>query len=263
MTTPTPPQAEHDRADGGSAPLHASYVVGASGDLGRAIAAALIRAGHDTALTYHSNEQSVRELQQQAKEAGTTSVVSRCDTRSADAIKASYQQFADAIGPPTSLVYCAGIRRDGPVLHMSDDDWADVLDTNLRGAMQFVRLAAADMVRARAGRIILISSVSGRAGVPGQASYGASKAGLESMVRSSARELGQFGVTINGVAPGLVESAMTTDLPAALKRGYLSRIALRRFACPEDIAPVVRFLTSDGAGYITGQTIVVDGGLTA
>jgi 3-oxoacyl-[acyl-carrier protein] reductase len=243
--------------------MTASYVVGASGDIGRAIAAALIDAGHDTALSYNSNEASVRELQEQAKEAGTTSVVGQCDTRSAAAIEATYQRFTEAIGPPTSLVYCAGVRRDGPVLQMSDADWADVLDTNLRGAMQFMRLAGADMVRARAGQIILISSVSGQAGVPGQANYGASKAGLESMVRSSARELGQFGVTINAVAPGLVEGAMTADLPASLKRGYLARIALRRFACPEDIAPVVRFLTSDGARYITGQTIVVDGGLTA
>lgn len=241
----------------------ATFLIGASGDLGRAVAIGLIDAGHRVALTYNANEEPIRDLLLHADRAGVDGIGSQCDTRDPAAIRSTYQRFVDALGPPAALVYCAGIRRDRPLLNMADEDWADVLDTNLRGAMQFVRLAGADMVRARCGRIILISSVSGRVGVAGQANYGASKGGMDAMIRALTREFGPFGVTINGVAPGLVESAMTADLPASVKRGYLSRIALRRFAQPADIAPIVGFLASNGARYITGQTFVVDGGLTA
>ncbi|MFE0023803.1 SDR family oxidoreductase [Amycolatopsis sp. NPDC059021] len=240
-----------------------TFLIGASGDLGRAMATRFINAGHHLALTYNAHEERIRGLLRLADRSGVDSIGSQCDTRNPSSIRSTYQGFVDALGPPTALVYCAGIRRDCLLLRMTDDDWADVLDTNLRGAMQFVRLAGSDMVRARFGRIILISSISGQVGVPGQANYGASKGGLDAMIRALTREFGQFGVTINGVAPGLVESAMTAELPTAVKRRYLNRIALRRFAEPADIAPLVSFLVSNSARYITGQTFVVDGGLTA
>ena len=159
------------------------------------------------------------------------------------------------------LVANAGITADGLLVRMSDDDWASVIDTNLTGSFRLAKRAVSKMMRARRGRIIFISSVVGLLGSGGQVNYAASKAGLVGMARSIAREYGSRGITANVVAPGFVQTDMTAALPEAQQQAYLAAIPAGRFATPDEVADVVRFLASDAAGYISGAVVPVDGGL--
>ena len=224
-------------------------VTGGNRGIGRAIAQTFVAAGDQVAVTYRSGPPPE----------GLLGVA--CDVTDTAAVDAAFGEVEDQQGTVEVLVANAGITRDTLLLRMSDDDWASVIDTNLSGSFRVARRAAKGMLRLRRGRIVLISSVVGLLGSPGQVNYAASKAGLVGMARSLARELGSRGITANVVAPGFVETDMTAGLPEATRAEYRSAVPLGRFATVDEVATVVRWIASDEAGYITGAVIPVDGGL--
>ena len=185
----------------------------------------------------------------------------RCDVTDPAAVEAAFVEIEAAHGPVEILVANAGITADTLVLRMSEDDWSSVIDTNLTGSFRLAKRAAKGMLRLRRGRIIFISSVVGLLGSAGQVNYAASKSGLVGMARSLARELGSRSITANVVAPGFVETDMTDTLSDELKAQYKAQVPLGRYASTDEIASAVTWLASDGAAYITGAVIPVDGGL--
>lgn len=224
-------------------------VTGGSKGIGQGIAVRLAQAGHRVAATYRSGDvpQGVVGVQ--------------CDVTDPGQVEAAFAQVESAIGTVEVLVANAGITRDTLLMRMSDEDWDQVIATNLTGAFRVARRAARPMIRGRFGRIVFISSVVGQMGSAGQVNYAASKSGLVGMARSLARELGSRGVTANVVAPGFVETDMTAELGEDLVKKYAEQIPLGRLGSVDDIAGTVEFLASDAAGYITGAVIPVDGGL--
>ena len=224
-------------------------VTGGNRGIGKAIAEAFAAEGDQVAVTYRSGEPPE----------GFLGV--RCDVTSAEDVERAFAEVEAAHGPVEVLVGNAGVTRDTLVLRMTDDDWDTVLDTNLTGSYRVVKRAAKGMLRLRRGRVVLISSVVGLMGSPGQVNYAASKAGLVGMARSLARELGSRSITANVVAPGFVETEMTAVLPEEQKATYLAQIPLGRYAATEEVAAAVVWLASPGAAYVTGAVIPVDGGL--
>jgi 3-oxoacyl-[acyl-carrier protein] reductase len=239
------------------APLSRSVLVtGGNRGIGLAIAAAFAEQGDKVALTYRSGEPP------ELKATGEGSVLPvRCDITSAEDVDRAFTEIEAAHGPVEILVANAGITRDTLVLRMSEQDFTDVLDTNLTGAFRVAKRATRGMLRLRRGRLIFISSVVGMSGSPGQVNYAASKAGLVGMARSLAHELGSRSITANVVAPGFVDTAMTAELTEERKKQILNAVPLGRYAQPEEIAGVVKFLASPEAAYITGAVVPVDGGL--
>jgi 3-oxoacyl-[acyl-carrier protein] reductase len=231
-------------------------VTGGNRGIGLAIAAAFAEQGDKVALTYRSGEPP------ELKAAGEGSVLAvKCDITSAEDVERAFTEIEAAHGPVEILVANAGITRDTLVLRMSEQDFTDVLDTNLTGSFRVAKRAAKGMLRLRRGRLIFISSVVGLSGSPGQVNYAASKAGLVGMARSLAHELGSRSITANVVAPGFVDTAMTAELSDDRKKQILGAVPLGRYAQPEEIAGVVKFLASPEAAYITGAVVPVDGGL--
>ena len=224
-------------------------VTGGNRGIGLGIATAFRDAGDKVAITYRSGEPPD----------GFLGV--RCDVTDQASVDAAFDEIEAAHGAVEVLVANAGITRDTLLLRMSEDDFRDVLETNLTGSYRVAKRAAKGMLRARRGRMIFISSVVGLLGSAGQVNYASSKAGLIGMARSIARELGSRSITANVVAPGFVETEMTAALPEERQQAYLGQIPLGRFASIEDVARVVRFLASDDAAYITGAIVPVDGGL--
>lgn len=224
-------------------------VTGGNRGIGRAIAQAFADNGDAVAITYRTGEPPEGFL------------AVKCDVTDAAAVDAAFAEIEEKQGPVEVLVANAGITRDTLVLRMSDDDWSSVIDTNLTGSFRVAKRAAKGMLRLRRGRIIFISSVVGLLGSAGQVNYAASKSGLVGMARSLARELGSRSITANVVAPGFVETEMTAVLPEEKKAEYMAQIPLRRYATTDEVASVVQWVASDGAAYVTGAVIPVDGGL--
>jgi 3-oxoacyl-[acyl-carrier protein] reductase len=224
-------------------------VTGGNRGIGKAIAEAFVAAGDKVAITYRSGEPPE----------GVLGV--RCDVTDPESVDAAFAEVEAAHGPVEVLVANAGITKDTLVLRMSEDDWSSVIDTNLTGSFRVAKRAAKGMLRLRRGRIIFISSVVGLLGSAGQVNYAASKSGLVGMARSLARELGTRSITANVVAPGFVETEMTEVLPEEKKAEYRAQIPLQRYATTAEVASVVAWLASDGAAYVTGAVIPVDGGL--
>ncbi|RKO66525.1 3-oxoacyl-[acyl-carrier-protein] reductase [Desulfofundulus salinus] len=239
-----------------------AIVTGASRGIGRAIALALARAGADVVVNFNGQAAAAEEVVTRIREMGRQAVTCQADVSVPSEAAKLVNVAAEQLGGLHILVNNAGITRDNLVMRMADEDWDRVLDVNLKGAFNTIKAASRLMMKARWGRIINISSVVGITGNAGQASYAASKAGLIGLTKAVAKELGSRNITVNAVAPGFILTDMTGSLSGAVREKMLSRVALGRFGQPEEVAAAVVFLASDAAGYITGQTIVVDGGLT-
>lgn len=238
-----------------------AIVTGASRGIGRAIALRLAKDGRHVVAVARS-EGPLKELADEITTAGGQCTPMPCDLADAAAITAMVESVAQLLGRIDILVNNAGITRDNLILRMSDDEWDQVINTNLKAVFVACRAAARPMMKGKFGRIVNIASTSGLVGNAGQANYAAAKSGLTGLTKTIARELGGKGITANVIAPGFIQTDMTKDLPPQVIDGVKAMMAVRQLGTPEDIATAVAYATSDEAGFLTGQTIAVDGGMT-
>jgi len=240
---------------------HVALVTGGSRGIGKAIAMRLAGDGHSVAVNYNANATAADEVVDAIIGAGGAAIAFQADVGSSEAVTAMFGEIEERLGRVAILVNNAGITRDDLLLRMSPDAWDDVIQTNLRSVYLCTRAAMRGMLRLKWGRIISVSSVSGISGNPGQANYAASKAAIIGFSKSVAREIGSRSITVNVVAPGFIETDMTEHLGSDVAEEVVRRVALGRLGKPEEIAAAVGYLASDDAAYVTGQTLVVDGGL--
>ncbi len=236
-----------------------ALVTGGSRGIGAATAIALAREGWPVGVNYHSNGDAAAEVVEQIQAAGGKAVALQADISDPDGPDALLAELQERFGTVLVLVNNAGTSADALLTQIDDEAWAQTLDTNLSGSFRLIRRAIGPMMRARHGRVISIASVVGIRANPGQANYAASKAGLIGLTRTVAAEVARRKVTVNAVAPGLIQTEMTDNI----SNGLLEAVPARRAGTPEEVAACVRFLASEEASYVTGTTLTVDGGMTA
>jgi 3-oxoacyl-[acyl-carrier protein] reductase len=239
-----------------------AVVTGGGRGIGRAVAVRLANEGANVAISYRSNDVAAEEVAEEIRAAGVQCEIFKGDVASPEDVDALFKGVGEAFGPVEIIVNNAGLTRDNLMMRMKESEFDEVLDTNLKGTYLCTRAALRPMIRARWGRIVNVSSVVGLVGNAGQANYAASKAGIIGFTKSVAREVAQRGITANVVAPGYVETELTSSLSEEVKDQIRDQVPAGRFAEAEEVAEVVAFLAGEGAGYITGQTVAVDGGMT-
>ena len=239
----------------------AAIITGGVRGIGKAIAREFCENGADVLLCYRSNDEQARKTAEELAGFGTRIELLKGDVVDPETAKAAVAKAKECFGRVDILVNNAGITRDKLLMRMSDTDFTDVISANLNGSFYFLSAAAKVMIKQKSGRIINLSSVAGVKGNPGQVNYSASKAGVVGMTMSAAKELGRRGITVNAIAPGFIDTDMTAVMTDDQKAKAAEAISLGRTGKPEDVAKTALFLASDGASYITGQTICVDGGL--
>lgn len=238
-----------------------ALVTGASRGIGRAIAIELAQAGADVAVNYAGSERAAAEVVSMIEALGRRSLAIQADVGNSEQAEEMVKQALEAFGRLDILVNNAGITRDNLIMRMKEEEFDQVIHTNLKGVFNCIKAVTRPMMKQRSGRIVNISSVVGVLGNPGQANYVAAKAGVIGLTKSAARELASRNITVNAVAPGFIVTDMTDKLSDEAKDVLLQQIPVARLGQPEDIARTVRFLVSEEAAYITGQTIHVDGGM--
>jgi 3-oxoacyl-[acyl-carrier protein] reductase len=236
-------------------------VTGATRGIGRAIAIEAARHGANIAFNYIKSEAQAAELKSEIEALGVKALPFKTDVGDLKSVREMVNAVKKDFGAIDGLVNNAGLTRDKLFVMMTEEDWAEVIRTNLTGAFNFARAAAFMMMKAKRGSILNVTSISGLVGMAGQANYSAAKAGLIGLTKSLAKELGRLNVRVNAIAPGFIETDMTAALPEENRTGALSMIPLGRFGKVEDVAPMAVFLLSDAASYVTGAVIHVDGGL--
>jgi len=238
-----------------------ALVTGASRGIGRAIALALGRAGAGVAVNYRSSVEPAKQVVTMITGAGSKAIAVQADVSNQEEVNRMVATVNESFGQIDILVNNAGIVQDNLLTFMKDEEWSNVLDTDLKGAFLCTKAVARHMAKRKTGRIINIASDAGLTGDMMRANYSAAKAGLLGLTKTSARELAASGVTVNAVSPGLVETDMVSGMADARRQKLLQAIPMARFGKPEEVASVVLFLVSDAAAYITGEVVIVDGGL--